>query len=82
MLPRISLALTACVLLAIYAVGRATSSAPPRAPRTHLVQPYETLWTIAAADYRGDTREAIWRIEQANHMHGLMIRPGQTLRLP
>jgi hypothetical protein len=47
-----------------------------------IVRPYQTLWTIAAGHYGGDVRDAIWRIEQANHLAGADIRVGQTLILP
>jgi LysM repeat protein len=46
------------------------------------VQPYDTLWTIAASHYSGDVREAIWEIQRANHLAGATIRPGQRLVLP
>jgi nucleoid-associated protein YgaU len=46
------------------------------------VRPYQTLWTIAASHYGGDVRDAIWRIEQANHLPGADIRVGQKLVLP
>jgi hypothetical protein len=46
------------------------------------VQPYDTLWTIASSHYGGDLREAIWRIQQANHMPDATIQPGERLLLP
>ena len=46
------------------------------------VRPYDTLWSIAAAHYAGDAREAVWRIERANRMAGPSISPGEVLRLP
>jgi nucleoid-associated protein YgaU len=46
------------------------------------VQPYDTLWTIASSHYGGDVREAIWQIQQANHIADATIRPGQTIVLP
>lgn len=46
------------------------------------VQPYDTLWTIAAAHYGGDVRDAIWQIQSVNHLSGAAIRPGETLVLP
>ena len=46
------------------------------------VQPYDTLWSIAAAHYAGDARAAVWRIERANRLGGASIRPGEVLRLP
>jgi hypothetical protein len=46
------------------------------------VQRYQTLWTIASAHYAGDVRGAVWRIEQANHLAGADIQPGEKLVLP
>jgi hypothetical protein len=46
------------------------------------VLPAQTLWSIAAAHYGGDVRDAVWRIERANHLHGADIRAGQRLVLP
>jgi nucleoid-associated protein YgaU len=46
------------------------------------VKPYDTLWSIAQAHYAGDTRDAIWRIERANHLPGADLSVGQRLVLP
>jgi len=46
------------------------------------VTPYETLWQIAESHYGGNVQDAIWRIEQANHLRGADIRVGQKLVLP
>ncbi len=46
------------------------------------VQPGDTLWSIATAQYPGDPREAIWNIEHRNHLHGATITPGVRLILP
>ena len=46
------------------------------------VRPYDTLWTIASAHYAGDVRDAVWRIEQANHLHDAELRPGEVVLLP
>ena len=46
------------------------------------VKPYDTLWSIAAQHYGGDVRDAIWRIERANHLPGADLRVGQKLVLP
>jgi len=52
-------------------------------PTVYRVQPYDTLWTIASAHYGGtDVREAIWRIQQANHLTDATIHPGEKLVLP
>ena len=49
---------------------------------TYRVQPYDTLWTIAAAHYGGDVRDAVWQIQHANHLATTTIRPGESLVLP
>jgi LysM repeat protein len=46
------------------------------------VQAYDTLWSIAAAHYSGDPRDAVWQIQRANRLRGPTVRPGQTLVLP
>jgi nucleoid-associated protein YgaU len=49
---------------------------------TYRVQAYDTLWTIASAHYGGDVRSAVWQIQNANHLAGAGIRPGELLVLP
>ena len=50
---------------------------------TYRVQPYDTLWTIASSHYGGgDVRDAIYQIQNANHLAGAGIQPGETLVLP
>jgi nucleoid-associated protein YgaU len=49
---------------------------------TYRVRPYDTLWTIAAAHYGGDVRDAVWRIQRGNRLPSTTIRPGETLVLP
>ena len=48
----------------------------------YVVQAGDTVWSIAAANYGGDTREAVWRLEDRNHLAGSLVHPGQKLRLP
>ena len=50
--------------------------------QVYVVKPYDTLWSIAASHYAGDVRDAIWRIERANHLPGADVRVGQRLVLP
>ena len=52
------------------------------AKQVHIVRPYETLWSIASSAYAGDARDAIYRIQQANHLDGGTISAGQRLVLP
>ena len=48
-----------------------------------VVQPDDTLWSIASEHYPADdVRVRVQDIEQANGLHGPTIEVGQTLRLP
>lgn len=63
------------------AVGAHGSASP--AYTTVVVQPGDTLWSIAAEHYPADdVRIRVDDIEQANGLHGPRIEAGQTLRLP
>jgi hypothetical protein len=68
----------AVVVWSVYA----RSSQAHGAKQVVTVRPYQTLWSIAQSHYGGDVRDAIWRIEQANHLSGADIRAGQRLVLP
>jgi LysM repeat protein len=46
------------------------------------VKPGDTLWSIAAANYAGDTRKGVWQLQQRNHLGGTTLTPGQRLLLP
>jgi LysM repeat protein len=48
----------------------------------YVVQPGDTLWSIAAARYSGDTREGIWKLQRRNHLAGATITPGERIVLP
>ena len=60
----------------------ARSSQAHGAKQVVTVRPYDTLWTIAQRSYGGDVRDAVWRIEQANHLASAEVRVGQKLVLP
>jgi LysM repeat protein len=49
---------------------------------SYVVQPADTLWSIAAKHYAGDPREGIWELQQRNHLRGTTLVPGQRLVLP
>jgi len=71
------------LLLAALAVGlyaHGSQSAGPE--RRYVVRPADTLWSIAAHSYAGDTREGVWRLEQRNHLTSDVLTPGQVLVLP
>ena len=60
----------------------ARSSNAHGAKQVVTVRAYETLWSIAQRHYAGDVRDAVWRIERANHLRGADVRVGQRLVLP
>ena len=60
----------------------ARSSQAHGAKQVVTVKPYDTLWSIAQSHYGGDVRDAIWRIEKANHLQGADVSVGQRLVLP
>ena len=49
--------------------------------RRYVVQPYDTLWSIAADGY-SDPREGVWEIRERNGLEEATIVPGQVLLLP
>ena len=51
-------------------------------PRVHRVVAGETLWSIAVERYGGDPRAGVWRLQEANHLQGSTIVPGQRLLVP
>jgi LysM repeat protein len=50
--------------------------------QVYVVQPGDTLWSIASARYAGDPREGVWKLERRNQLTGTTISPGQRLVLP
>jgi LysM repeat protein len=50
--------------------------------RTYVVKPADTLWAIAVANYAGDPREGVWKLERRNHLRDTTVVPGQKLVLP
>jgi LysM repeat protein len=75
------LALVVLLALVAWAVlARGSEGAGPE--RTHVVQPGDTLWTIAAATAPGDPRRRVWEIRERNGLDGAVIHPGQRLVLP
>ncbi|MGN6378666.1 MAG: LysM peptidoglycan-binding domain-containing protein [Gaiellales bacterium] len=79
-IPALSVALLLTIALVL---GHASASAGASHPRLHTVHAGDTLWGIAVAAYPSDDpRDAIYRIEQANHLATASISPGQELQLP
>ena len=69
------------VVLVVWSIAARPSGA--HGPKTfYRVKAYDTLWMIAQSHYGGDVRNAIWQIQQANHLSGSEIAPGERLLLP
>ena len=69
------------VAVLLWAVLARDTGAGPR-PSYHVVEPGETLWSIAASSYAGDPRKGVWLVQDRNHLSGATIVPGQRLVLP
>jgi nucleoid-associated protein YgaU len=79
---RIWFVLAVVVVLVSAALSNARVSNGAGHETRHRVRAGETLWTIAEANYAGDPRKAIWRIEQRNGLTGADIAAGTVLVLP
>jgi LysM repeat protein len=71
----------AVVGVLLWAVFARSSEATSPAQR-YVVQPGDTLWTIAEHNYAGDPRAAVWRVQHRNHLTSTTLEPGQVLVLP
>jgi len=61
------------------AFARSSDASEPE--RAYVVQPYDTLWSIAATSW-SDPREGVWEIRERNGLEEATIVPGQVLLLP
>jgi len=68
-------------LLALAVAYSARSSISAGHEQTYVVRVGDTVWSIAASHYGGDTREAVWRLQDHNHI-GTLVQPGERLVLP
>ena len=66
--------------LAVGFAAHTSSGAGPK--RTYVVQPGDTLWSVAEHTYSGDPRQGVWEIERRNHLEGATIVPGEKLVVP
>jgi nucleoid-associated protein YgaU len=73
--------LIVAVLAVLLWAAFARSSDASGVERQYVVQPHDTLWSIAASGY-GDPREGVWEITERNGLKGATIVPGQVLVLP
>jgi len=73
--------LVVVALLALAVAYSARSSISAGHEQTYVVRVGDTVWSIAASHYGGDTREAVWRLQDRNHI-GTLVQPGERLVLP
>lgn len=72
-------------LAALVGVGfaHAVQGSGPTGYEVVRVAPGDTLWDLAARRYpTADVRQKVDDIERANGLHGPVIHPGETLKVP
>jgi len=80
MFVRVVLIVLAATFLGWSVLTRSVESAGKA--EVYVVQPYDTLWSIASSRYAGDPREGVWKLQRRNQLAGTTISPGQKLVLP
>ena len=76
----VRLLVVAALSLALWAsFARSSDASGPE--QRYLVQPADTLWSIAASRY-DDPREGVYELRERNRLAGTIIVPGQVLILP
>jgi LysM repeat protein len=73
------------IILAVAALAVGLAARPSGSagkPVGYVVQPTDTLWSIAATHSPGDPREGVWELQRRNHLAGTTLVPGQRLVLP
>lgn len=70
------------IALALWgALARGSGASGPG--HAYVVKPGDTLWSITAGSYGGDTRRGVWDLEQANGLgEDAAITVGERLRVP
>jgi Tfp pilus assembly protein FimV len=71
---------TALIGAVVGGIARPSQSA--QHTRHYTVRPGDSLWSIAASRYSGDTRQAVWRLQQRNPGVVAGIQAGDVLTLP
>jgi LysM repeat protein len=79
MFARILVVIVLCVVVWAAFARPSTGAAPER---EYVVKATDTLWSIASANYPGDPRAAVWKLQERNGLRGTTIVPGQRIVLP
>lgn len=70
-------------LLFLVFTSHVLGATPPRPPQVVVVRPGQTVWSIAESRFPNqDPRQTVDEIDQANHLRGGVVYPGERLRLP
>lgn len=74
------------ILTVVFSLMQPSSAGQEPEYIVHIVQPGDTLWTVARerqeeCGFKGDIRELVWEIQVASDTTAL-IRPGQILLVP
>ena len=79
-----SAGLLLAILALVLVIGLRTAPASQggQEPQSYIVQPGDSLWSIATATGTGDPRDRVGQIEELNGLAGSTIQAGQTLLLP
>jgi LysM domain len=67
---------------ALDATAGSAATAARRAASGYVVQPGDTLWSIASDRYGGDPRSGVWKIERRNGLAGRPLVAGRRIVLP
>jgi LysM domain len=78
------LVLMASLASAVLFTTASRASDPETGPApTVVVQPHDTLWSIATrTSGRRDPYAAVAELQRLNHLEGYVVHPGETLVLP
>ena len=75
-------AISVAAVAAVLGAGFARPSDGGSHPQRYVVQPGDSLWSIADRRYDGDLRQAVWRLRERNGAAAESLEPGDTLLLP
>jgi hypothetical protein len=71
------------IVVAILMLGFTPASPGASRPHHYTVRSGDTLWAIAARNYpNSDPRDAVYQIEQANHLGPAGLVAGERILLP
>ena len=78
----VGLLLAILSLVLVIGLRAAPDSQGGQEPQTYIVQPGDSLWTIAEHISSGDPRDTVGKIKEFNHLNSSTIQAGQALLLP